>query len=370
MIDRIIEIANPARLSIRDAQLVIERTRREQLSLPFTTPVSEIAVLLLAHPQIILSQAVLSRIAEAGGSVVTIDGKFLPTSMQLPVQAHFLQTERFAKQMQLSLPTKKRLWQRIVGAKIKAQGELLKELHGTDAGLIAMSARVRSDDVGNLEAQAARRYWGQIFGDTKFRRGSEEPNQNRHLDYGYTVLRAAVARALCAAGLHPSIGLRHKNRYDAFCLAADVMEPFRPLIDRRVAQWIADAEPSRGDHRAESPGAGPHWIRADKELQFSYLLPDRGHDIPQVARLQIQLKQIIDIRLGPAELDNGLQLVQISQTIDLLADLRTGGRKRDRATITAKKTWSTASFHKAPYIPTIYRRYVYQPRLFSPSTKT
>jgi CRISPR-associated protein Cas1 len=244
MIDRIIEIANPARLSIRDAQLVIERTRQEQLSLPFTTPVSEIAVLLLAHPQIILSQAVLSRIAEVGGSVVTIDGKFLPTSMQLPVQAHFLQTERFAKQMQLSLPTKKRLWQQIVGAKIRAQGELLKELHGTDAGLIAMSARVRSDDVGNLEAQAARRYWGQIFGDTKFRRGSEEPNQNRHLDYGYAVLGAAVARALCAAGLHPSIGLRHKNRYDAFCLAADVMEPFRPLIDRRVAQWIADHDPA------------------------------------------------------------------------------------------------------------------------------
>ncbi|MGH9344830.1 MAG: type II CRISPR-associated endonuclease Cas1, partial [Terriglobia bacterium] len=237
MIDRIIEIANPARLSVRDAQLVIERPQAEQLSLPFTTPISEIAVLLLAHPQVTLSQAVLSRIAEAGGSVVTIDAKFLPASMQLPVQAHFLQTERFAKQMQLSLPSRKRLWQQIVRAKIRAQGELLQELYGSDAGLVAMSARVRSDDVGNLEAQAARRYWSQVFGDSKFRRGAEGPDQNRHLDYGYTVLRAAVARALCAAGLHPSIGLRHKNRYDAFCLAADVMEPFRPLVDRRVVQW-------------------------------------------------------------------------------------------------------------------------------------
>jgi CRISPR-associated protein Cas1 len=246
MIDRIIEIANPARLIVRDSQLVIERTQTDQLSLPFTTPISEIAVLLLAHPQVILSQAVLSRIAEAGGSVVTIDGKFLPASMLLPVQAHFLQTERFAKQMQISLPTQKRLWQEIVRAKIRAQGELLKELRGTDGGLVAMAARVRSDDAGNLEAQAARGYWSQIFNDPKFRRGSEEPNQNRHLDYGYTVLRAAVARALCATGLHPSIGLRHKNRYNAFCLAADVMEPFRPLIDRRVSQWIVDhdaAEP-------------------------------------------------------------------------------------------------------------------------------
>lgn len=277
MIDRIIEIANPARLSVRDSQLVIERTEREQLSLPFTTPISEIAVLLLAHPQVIVSQAVLSRIAEGGGSVVTIDGKFLPASMLLPVQAHFLQTERFAKQMQLSLPTQKRLWQEIVRSKIRAQGELLKELRGTDGGLIAMAARVRSDDAGNLEAQAARRYWAQIFNDAKFRRGSEDPNQNRHLDYGYTVLRAAVARALCAAGLHPSIGLRHKNRYDAFCLAADVMEPFRPLIDRRVAQWIVDhdaAEPLSSQTKSWLIGATTSryvFERAERSL-FDILL--------------------------------------------------------------------------------------------------
>jgi CRISPR-associated protein Cas1 len=244
MIDRIVEIAHPARLSIRDAQLVIERPKEEQLMLPFTTPISEIAVLLLAHPQISLSQAVLSRIAEAGGSVVTIDGNFLPASMLLPVQSHFIQTERFAKQMEMTLPTRKRLWQQIVRAKIRAQGELLRELYGNDHGLIAMATRVRTGDQGNLEAQAARKYWGLVFGDSKFRRGSDKADQNRHLDYGYTVLRAAVARALCAAGLHPSIGLQHRNRYDPFCLAADVMEPFRPLVDRRVCQWIAkeDAE--------------------------------------------------------------------------------------------------------------------------------
>jgi CRISPR-associated protein Cas1 len=264
MIDRIIEIANPARLSVRDAQLVIERQLSDQqLSLPFSTPISEIAVLLLAHPQVTLSQAVLSRIAEAGGSVVTIDSKYLPVSLQLPVQAHFLQTERFAKQMQLSLPNRKRLWQQIVRAKIRVQGELLKELYGSDAGLVAMSARVRSDDAGNLEAQAARRYWSQVFNDSKFRRGAEGPDQNRHLDYGYTVLRAAVARSLCAAGLHPSIGLRHKNRYDAFCLAADVMEPFRPLIDRRVVQWIADH-----DLAGEFDSATKNWIIGATTIRY------------------------------------------------------------------------------------------------------
>jgi CRISPR-associated protein Cas1 len=265
MIDRIVEIATPARLSVRDAQLVIEWPQAEQLILPFTTPVSEIAVLLLAHPQISLSQAVLSRIAEGGGSVITIDSKFLPASMLLPVQSHFIQTERFAHQMELSLPVRKRLWQQIVRAKIKSRGELLRELHESDQGLIAMSARVRTGDVGNLEAQAARRYWQHLFPGKSFRRGSDEIDQNRHLDYGYTVLRAAVARALCAAGLHPSIGLQHSNRYDPFCLAADVMEPFRPLIDRRVAQWVA-----REDATAPLDSRTKNWLIGAVTARYIY----------------------------------------------------------------------------------------------------
>jgi CRISPR-associated protein Cas1 len=321
MIDRIIEIANPARLSIRDAQLVIERQQTAQLEIPFSTPISEIAVLLLAHPQITLSQAVLSRIAEAGGAVVTIDSKFLPAAMQLPVQAHFLQTERFAKQMQLSLPTRKRLWQQIVKAKIHAQGTLLKELHGNDSGLIAMSARVRSDDTGNLESQAARRYWSLLFGDSKFRRGAEGPDQNRHLDYGYTVLRAAVARALCAAGLHPSIGLRHKNRYDPFCLAADVMEPFRPLIDLRVVQWIADHNPA-----ADFDSATKNWLieattmryRCDREQRSLFDLLLRTAN--SLAQCITEEKRDIEIpsRLAPCAATNtpkrGVQSIRLETT--------------------------------------------------------
>ena len=249
MSERILEIAHPSRLSVRDAQLVIEREEY----LPFMTPVSGVNTLLLAHPQVTLTQAVVSRLAEAGAMVVTIDHRYLPIAMTLPLQAHSLQTERLAAQAGLKPVTRKRLWRQIVQAKIRAQGTLLKELHGSDGGLIATSARVRSGDPDNLEAQAARRYWGLIFGEPeaggpRFRRGADPlesgPDQNRHLDYGYTVLRASVARAICAAGLHPSIGLRHHNRYDPFCLAADLMEPFRPLIDRRVAQWIKHHPPS------------------------------------------------------------------------------------------------------------------------------
>ena len=271
MIDRIIEIASPARLRVRDAQLVIETPEQGQLALPFTTPMREIAVLLLAHPQVTLSQAVLSGIAACGGSVVTIDGAFLPASMLLPLQAHYVQTERFAMQAQLGLPARKRLWQEIVMAKIRAQGELLAELRGGDGGLGAMAARVRSGDPDNLEAQAARRYWTALFpGKPRFRRGSGEPDQNRHLDYGYTVLRAAAARALCAAGLHPSLGLHHSNRYDPFSLAADFMEPFRPLVDRRVSQWIACEDPSGPlDKRAKA------WVLGAVTDRYSFERQDR-----------------------------------------------------------------------------------------------
>jgi CRISPR-associated protein Cas1 len=244
MSDRILEIANPARLCIRDSQLVIER----EGFLPFITPVSGINTLLLAHPQVTLTEAVLSRLAEAGAMVVAIDHHYLPAAMTLPLQIHSLQTKRLAAQVGLGQVARKRLWQQIVRAKIRAQGSLLKELHGSDGGLTATAARVRSGDPKNLEAQAARCYWGLIFNDTKFRRGADPlesgPDQNRHLDYGYTVLRASVARAVCAAGLHPSIGIRHHNRSDPFCLAADLMEPFRPLIDRRVVLWVARNSPS------------------------------------------------------------------------------------------------------------------------------
>jgi CRISPR-associated protein Cas1 len=239
MTDRIVEIASPAELSVRLDQLVIATEAAPSV----TTPLSELGVLLIAHPRVTLTQAVLSRIALNGGTVISCDDSFLPASMLLPIQAHYIQSERFAKQSQMTAPLRKRLWKIVIQSKIRAQGLLLKELQGNDAGIIPMSARVQSGDKGNQESIAARRYWPLIFGNPKFRRGGMGPDQNRHLDYGYTVLRALTARALCAAGLHPSIGIRHQNRYDAFCLAADLMEPFRPVVDRRVFEWIQENDP-------------------------------------------------------------------------------------------------------------------------------
>lgn len=243
MSHRILEVTEgPARLHVRHGQLVIEPDGGMEV----TTPLEELAALVVTHPRVQMTQAVVAGIAAQGGTVVVCDNTYLPAAMLLPMQAHFAQTERYAAQARMKEPLRKRLWQQLVRSKIRAQGRTLKDLRGEDAGLSAMAERVRSGDPDNLEAQAARRYWPLIFADPKFRRGSEGPDQNSHLNYGYAVLRGVVARAVCGAGLHPSFGLKHHNRYNPFCLADDVMEPYRPLVDGAVAKWIEEhdaAEP-------------------------------------------------------------------------------------------------------------------------------
>jgi CRISPR-associated protein Cas1 len=163
--------------------------------------------------------------------------------MLLPLAAHFAQAERFSAQARASLPTRKRVWQQIIKAKIKAQANLLMELHGSDNGVAALADQVHSGDPSNVEARAARRYWSLLFADAKFRRDREHEEQNLLLNYGYAVLRAIVARAICAAGLHPSLGIHHHNKYNAYCLADDLMEPFRPTVDKAVTEYVNSHEP-------------------------------------------------------------------------------------------------------------------------------
>ncbi|MBI3406830.1 MAG: type II CRISPR-associated endonuclease Cas1 [Planctomycetes bacterium] len=252
----------PARLSVRGALLVIERNGSAgRGSIPaeeggdtgssegpppssrrieVTIPLAEIAVLVVSHPCIIYTHAVLSGLAKAGAAYVACDEKHMPTAMLLPMEGHFIQGRRFEQQATVSGPTRKRLWRDIVRAKVHSQARLLARLRGNDLGLSALAGRVRSGDAGNVEAQASRRYWPALFG-KNFRRDRFANDQNRFLNYGYAVLRAVLARAVCAAGLHPSLGLHHHNRYDAFRLADDLMEPFRPIVDEAAVQFIEDA---------------------------------------------------------------------------------------------------------------------------------
>lgn len=231
MTDRIIDIADaPARLHSRSRLLVIEPEDGPEVTVPY----ADLAALVVSHPRVTYSQSVLAALAEAGVAFIACDGRHMPVAMLLPLVGHATQAERFAQQAAASLPTRKRLWKQIVRAKIHAQARALLDLRGDDCGLRDLIPKVRSGDPANVEAQAGRRYWRPLFGDDTFRRHSDRADQNRFLNYGYAILRAIVARAVCAAGLHPGLGIHHHNRYDPFPLADDLMEPFRPVVDRAV----------------------------------------------------------------------------------------------------------------------------------------
>lgn len=236
MINRILDFSeSPARLRVRYEQLLVERPDCPDVTIPLT----DLAVVVVSHPQVTYTQAVLSGLAEAGGTFVACNGKNLPVGIFLPLVNHCTQAERFTAQAQASEPTRKRLWQQLVRAKIRAQADTLDQLYGTDHGLKALLPLVRSGDPSNVEARAARRYWPRLFANMNFRRHREDEDQNLLLNYGYAVLRAIIARAICAAGLHPSLGLHHHNRYNPYCLADDLMEPFRPTVDRSVAEYVS-----------------------------------------------------------------------------------------------------------------------------------
>ncbi|HHT9133450.1 MAG TPA: type II CRISPR-associated endonuclease Cas1 [Candidatus Avalokitesvara rifleensis] len=238
--NRILDLSDePARLSVRYANLVIEREAAE----PVTVPFADLAVLVVSHPQVSLTHAVLSGLTASGGVFVACNEKRLPAGMLLPIEGHFTQAERFEQQARASLPIRKRLWQQIVQAKVRAQAGLLSEICCDDRGLAALASRVKSGDKGFIEGLAAQRYWPALFEGIPFYRDRSGPPPNQCLNYGYAVLRAVVARAVCAAGLHPSLGLHHHNKYDAFRLADDLMEPFRPIVDRTVVNLIRTRGP-------------------------------------------------------------------------------------------------------------------------------
>lgn len=234
--ERILEIATPGTALAVEKGVLRIRRQGEEVGAVAT---ADVAAVVVAHPAVSLSHGVLHALADAGAVLVACDERFLPVAMLLPLQAHHLQAERMALQIEAPKPRRNRIWQQLVRAKLCNQGRVLAELYDDDAGLTQLARRVVSGDRTNLEAQAAQRYWPRLFGDPSFRRDRLREDQNRLLNYGYAVLRSLVARAICGAGLHPSIGVHHRNRYDAFRLADDLMEPLRPAVDRVVAAVVA-----------------------------------------------------------------------------------------------------------------------------------
>lgn len=231
MTDRLLDFSEtPASLSTENGLLVIRIPERPV----YTVPIADIGAVVVSHRQVVFTQNLVAALAREGAPLICCDERHHPAAMLMPLDNHFTQAERFQAQAAASVPLKKRLWKEIVRLKIVMQGRALARLDGEDAGILPLAAKVRSGDPDNLESVAAQRYWPRVFGDPRFRRGDGEDPRNAMLNYGYAVVRAAVARAVCASGLHPSLGVNHRNRYNAFCLADDLMEPFRPLVDERV----------------------------------------------------------------------------------------------------------------------------------------
>ncbi|MGH9821169.1 MAG: type II CRISPR-associated endonuclease Cas1, partial [Pyrinomonadaceae bacterium] len=219
-------------------QLMIEKDK-ETVG---TVPIEDLGVLIIDSPQTTISAGLISYLAENNVALVFTDAKHLPSSVSIPFSNNSLQNKILQQQVAVSVPQKKRLWASIISAKILNQSRSLGLCGGDGTALAKIAKRVPSGDPKNLEAYAARIYWQKLFGGD-FRRNRDAADANMLLNYGYAIIRASMARAIVATGLHPAFGIHHNNQYNAMPLADDLMEPLRPFIDVRVWAIIQEMLP-------------------------------------------------------------------------------------------------------------------------------
>ena len=249
MIKKTLYFGNPAYLSLRNAQLVIKLPGVEKAeSLPdmmkaqaeVTKPIEDLGVVVLDNKQVTITSGLLDALLENNCAVITCDSKSMPIGLMLPLYGNTTQNERFRQQLDASLPLKKQLWQQTIQMKINNQASVLKDCVDEEVRCMRVWASdVRSGDPDNLEARAAAYYWKSLFADIEgFTREREGIYPNNLLNYGYAILRAVVARGLVTSGLLPTLGIHHHNRYNAYCLADDIMEPYRPYVDELVVKIV------------------------------------------------------------------------------------------------------------------------------------
>lgn len=236
MIKRTLYFGSPAYLKTRNEQLMVEMQDTGELK---SAPIEDIGLLILDHQQITITQALLAKLLANNTAVITCDDTHHPTGMLFSLDGHSLQSQKFQAQVEASVPLKKQLWQQTVTSKIENQAALLRLRRADYKLLLTYAKEVKSGDSENHEAKAAAYYWKRIFPDfLDFRRERYGPPPNNLLNYGYAILRAVVARSLTASGLLPTLGIHHRNQYNAYCLADDIMEPYRPFVDKVVCQII------------------------------------------------------------------------------------------------------------------------------------
>ncbi len=241
MIGRIVEVADDRRhLSVSRGFLVVQETDGPRKELG-QVPLDDIAAVIGNAHGLSYTNSLLVALAERGAPFVLCAANHNAVGMLLPIEGNFEQSKRIEAQIAARLPTHKRLWATVVRCKLEQQAAALAAAGAPTAPLTALAAKVRSGDPANLEAQGARRYWGLLFGEG-FRRDQQAGSTNSLLNYGYTVMRAAMARSVIAAGLHPGIGLHHSHDNNAMRLVDDLMEPFRPVIDLKVWHLLRGQE--------------------------------------------------------------------------------------------------------------------------------
>lgn len=253
MIKKTLYFGNPAYLSLRNGQLVIKLPEVENNeSIPSmmkaeserTIPIEDIGVVVLDNKRITITTGAIEALLENNSAVISCNDKSMPVGLMLPLVGNTLQNERFRDQLDASLPLQKQLWQQTVKQKVANQAHVLGTYTTTENQcMLKWVSEVRSGDVDNIEARAAAYYWKNLFSNIPdFIRGREGDSPNNLLNYGYAILRAVMARALVGSGLLPTLGIHHHNRYNAYCLADDIMEPYRPYVDELVLQIIAEEE--------------------------------------------------------------------------------------------------------------------------------
>jgi CRISP-associated protein Cas1 len=234
--ERVIEIQNDGHyLNLDRGFLVVSKGDERAAQIP----VEDIGVLILTSKNGGISFNLMNRLLDDGAMIIVCGATYHPAALLWPVVHHHQQKNRIHLQINASKPLEKRIWQQVVKAKVQFQAEVLYHYTMKDEGLPELARFVKSGDPDNIEAQAARRYWQSLFGDD-FRRNPDIGGANALLNYGYAVLRAAVARAIAGAGLNPALGIHHHNESNPFCLVDDLMEPYRPLVDFQVKRMHAD----------------------------------------------------------------------------------------------------------------------------------
>lgn len=241
MIKKTLCFSNRAQLCCRNRQLIIRvddpATGKPQ---EHSRPIEDIGVVVIESEQVTLSSYLISALLENKVAIIVCNDKHMPAGLMLPLVGNTEQSERYDAQITASLPLKKQLWQQTIAMKIRNQGAVLKKVNNLEIGnMLAWSSQVRSGDPDNLEGRAAAYYWRNLFGeDSGFVRRQEGDDPNGLLNYGYAILRAVIARSLVASGLIPTLGIHHSNKYNAYCLADDIMEPYRPYVDLMVVNLI------------------------------------------------------------------------------------------------------------------------------------